>query len=247
MKKNQLIALLVFIVFFASCKNEKAEEEPTPVPPASSMTLKVSYEVDGISLVYDSLMYSNAAGNNYSVYMLQYFLSQISLIKSDSSKVLMKDYHYFDATIASTNQFTIENIPEGGFIGVSFNIGIDPAHNITGALPNNTNNNNMEWPEPMGGGYHFMKFEGHFLNVTGDTLYGFNMHLGKNENLVKVEIYAPVYFNHGNFIYNMTMNLNEWFKNPYTYNFNTDGNYTMADSLAMHKISSNGTDVFTHH
>jgi hypothetical protein len=41
------------------------------------------------------------------------------------------------------------------------------------------------------------------------------------------------------------MNLNEWFRNPYTYHFTVDGAATMNDTSAMRKIAENGSDVFT--
>ena len=44
---------------------------------------------------------------------------------------------------------------------------------------------------------------------------------------------------------NMHMNINEWLRNPNTFNFNTDGNYIMGDSTAMNKITQNGHDVFS--
>ena len=42
----------------------------------------------------------------------------------------------------------------------------------------------------------------------------------------------------------MTMNVNEWFKNPNIYNFNTDGVFTMGDTILMKKLLQNGADVF---
>jgi hypothetical protein len=188
-------------------------------------------------------MYFNDAGNHYSVYRLVYYLSQISLIKSDNSTILLKDYQYLDASVDSTNQFSIKKVPDGNYIGICFNIGIDSVHNITGALPNTTDNLNMEWPVLMGGGYHFMKLEGHFSDTSG--LPGFNMHLGRNVNLVPVKIYSPVSFNHNNLTYRLSMNLNEWFRNPSVYDFNIDGNYSMNNMMAMQKLCLNGTDVFT--
>lgn len=248
MKKN-LFVLLLSVVFLYGCKREQVTEELQPTPVASSLSMYIGYRVDAYPLIWDSLMYYNDAGNHYSVSHLEYFLTQISLIKPDSSKVLIKDYQYLNAATASTNQFTINNVPEGYYIGISFNIGIDSVHNVTGGLPNNTANNNMAWPDPMGGGYHFMKFEGDFLR--NDTLYGFTMHLGKNENLVRVKIFSPVIFDHSNVNYTMIMNLNEWFRNPTIpppgYDFNTDGSSSMGDSLAMAKLALNGTHVFSHY
>jgi hypothetical protein len=241
--KNVLIILSGFLLF-VSCRKDKVED-PQPTPVASSVQFRINYEVDGSSFIFDSLIYQNNAGNNYSVYLLQYFLTQVSLIKADSSMVLISSCQYLDAALPSTNQFTVNGIPDGNYIGISFIIGVDSLHNLTGGLPNNAENNNMEWPDAMGGGYHFMKFEGHFLSH--DTLYGFNMHLGQNGNQVPVKLFDSMSFNHSGMTYNMTMNLNEWFRNPAVFDFNTDGNYTMNNMMAMQKLSMNGTDVFAHY
>ncbi len=40
------------------------------------------------------------------------------------------------------------------------------------------------------------------------------------------------------------MNINEWYKNPEIYDFNTDGGYSMGNMMAMMKIAGNGADVF---
>lgn len=40
------------------------------------------------------------------------------------------------------------------------------------------------------------------------------------------------------------MNLNEWFRNPFIYDFNIDGNYSMGSSAAMAKLKANGVDIF---
>jgi len=236
-KNISLVLLWAGAVAWQGCTTEEE------TGPSSTLAFTISYQVDGLPLLFDTLLYTNDAGNPYSVYKLEYFLTQISLVRLDGSEVIVKDYQYLSAGDPATNHFVIENVPEGNFYGIRFNIGVDPAHNVTGGLPNTEDNNNMEWPVPMGGGYHHMKLEGHFM--LHDTLYGFAMHLGKNENLVKVKIMSPVAINHSNVNYGMVMNLNEWFRNPSVYDFNTDGNYSMSDTLAMHKLSANGTDVFT--
>jgi hypothetical protein len=247
--KQPLLFVAICLGLLSSCKTDTKEAGPQPTPVTSSMLFKISYAVDAYPLIFDSLMYYNDAGNHYSVTHLEYFLSQISLIKSDSSPVLIKDYQYLNADLAKTNQFTITDIPEGNYIGVTFNIGVDAAHNVTGGLPNISENNFMEWPVPMGGGYHFMKFEGDFLR--NDTLFGFTLHLGRNENLVKVNMYSPVSLTHSTMNYTLVMNVNEWFRNPASappgYDLIVDGSSSMGDSLAMAKLALNGTHVFFHY
>jgi len=231
---------MLFVVLAALWQGCSKEEESLP---ASSIVFNLEYTVDSQPLLFDTLRYVNDAGNPYSVLRLEYFLTDIRLVRSEGGEERIYVFQYVNAGDPATNRFTIGNIPDGNYSGIRFNIGVDTAHNIPGGLPNNVPNNNMEWPVLMGGGYHFMKFEGYF--TAQDTLYGFAMHLGRNENLVKVELLSPLSFNHQENQVTLVMNLNEWFRNPAVYDFNTDGNYSMSDSLAMNKLMQNGSDVFT--
>jgi hypothetical protein len=62
---------------------------------------------------------------------------------------------------------------------------------------------------------------------------------------VKVKIFSTFSFSHQQRNCTLAMNLNEWFCNPETYDLNIDGNYSMGNMAAMHKLSMNGSDVFT--
>jgi hypothetical protein len=235
---KKLIFPLLIMVFVVGCQDDDNEH----IDEKSSITFQFAHGSDGVPLSFDTLLYQNMAGNKYSVTRLQYYVSQVALIKADSQKIVLKDYYYIDANVSSTITFQASNIPHGNYIGLSLNIGLDTSLNKTGALPVIPENINMEWPDMMGGGYHFMKLEGHFLN--NDTLYGYAMHLGNNKNLVRVVIYSPLSL-YSDATYKLLMNLNEWFKNPHTYDFNIDGNYSMGDSVAMRKLSQNGVDILT--
>ncbi len=241
MKKYFLVTIIGLSVLTA-CK--KDNEDPIPVTPAeNSILLNLGHEVDGQSLLFDTLIYTNDAGSQYGVSRLWYYLSQVSLIRPDSSTLLIKNYQFIDAATSSTNQMLVSGIPAGTYIGLKFNIGLDSAQNITGGLPITVENLNMEWPVQMGGGYHFMKFEGHASDTAGD--YGFAMHLGLNAYLVSCVAYGEIQITSGEKEVNMVMNLNEWFRNPDVYDFNVDGNYSMGVMSAMVKLKQNGADVFS--
>ncbi|TAH42001.1 MAG: hypothetical protein EYC69_06630 [Bacteroidetes bacterium] len=238
--KKYILVVLVFGLLF-SCK--KDSDDIVPVEGQNSLLIDLAYEVDGQALSFDTLLYTNDAGSQYGVSRMWYYLSKIYLIKSDSSTVFLKDYIFVDAKNSAANQLEISAVPVGDYIGMKFNIGLDSSQNITGALPVTTDNLNMEWPVQMGGGYHFMKYEGHASDSTGN--YGFAMHLGLNPYLVKCAIWNPIVVTAGTTNIRLVMNLNEWFRNPEIYDFNVDGNYSMGVMSAMIKLSQNGSDVFT--
>ena len=239
MKVRNIILLAFLSSLLFTCKKDVTPQSPAPDP---KLTFALKYEVDGQAVVADTIIYITDAGYPYSVVTLNYFLSQINLIKTDGTPVLVMDYQYASLKDAGTNSFTITSAPKGNYKGIRFNIGIDSVHNRTDGLPATTNNNNMIWPAFMGGGYHIMKLEGYFSDSSGT--FGYSMHLGMNDYLVTVDLTKNFTISENDISLQLTMNLNEWFRNPQIYDFNVDGNYSMGNSSAMAKLSANGKDVF---
>ncbi|MFN8143729.1 MAG: MbnP family protein [Bacteroidia bacterium] len=238
--KKIFISVISLAVLLGGCKKD-SETEPTPLTP-NSFTITISHSVDAQSLYFDSLMYTNEAGYNYSVSRVWYYLSNLKLIKSDSSEIKISDYLFVDAAQSSTCKMNLSSVPEGSYIGIAYSIGLDSSTNQTGALPATVENLQMEWPVPMGGGYHFLKFEGSFIDSS--LSYGFTMHIGTNTYLVNGKAWRNFSIGSGNNQINLAMNLNEWFRNPMVYDFDMDGNYSMGNMMAMDKLMKNGADVF---
>lgn len=236
--------LSVFILFtcLAACKKEDGDESATPQSDVGSVTLAVSYKIDSQDLFFDSMCYLNEGGNPYELTGLMYYLSDFTFFRSDGSNYKSDHIQYIDARREVTNEFSINQIPNGVYTSVKFNIGIDSARNIPGGLPAISDNLNMEWPVSMGGGYHFLRLEGYYADSTATP--GFAMHMGRNECLVQINYEKSLSIQSNTVSWNLIMNINEWFKNPHTWNFNTDGNYTMGNTTAMIKLAENGKDVF---
>ena len=214
------------------------------LPTIGSVNLTMEYKVDDVPLVPDSMIYQNKAGNQYSVNKLEYYLSNFELKKSDGRTIKVKGIYYINAFSTSWNRFLLDSIPVGTYDSLSFYVGLDSAQNLTDYLPNTTENANMFWPVPMGGGYHFMKMEGYYSDASGNNS-GYAMHLGRNMNVVKVNIPMNFIVKYKNEEGKLKMNINEWYRNPNDFNFDTDGRYIMGDGVAMQKIAQNGKSAFT--
>lgn len=214
----------------------------SPVVPDGIVDFSVSYEVDGQELIFDTILYMNDAGNQYSVSRLEYLVSSFAFHHSDGNTILLDSIFYCNARTAPTNQWMAVGLPEGNYTGFSFYLGLQGEDNKSNSLPNTPGFNNMEWPEPMGGGYHFLKLEGHYLN--DDGIQGFAMHLGENPNEIFVKIDYPFEVIDRVDI-PLKMNINEWFTNPKTYDFEIDGNYSMGLGPPMQKLSQNGHNIFS--
>jgi len=230
-----LPALMALMLFTSCCRKN---------PPTATVKLKLSHAVDLQPLISDTLIYQNQAGEWYSVNRLQYYISGIRFSTSAGDSVSVPGIWYIDAFDPTTLQLSLPAILQNQYSKLSFFIGLSPSENISNSLTPTLENVNMAWPEFMGGGYHFMKWEGMVKPDT--TTSGFAVHLGNNLALVHCSVQGTFDLKSESTqtIY-LKMNLNEWLRNPVVYSFKNDGNYTMGDSVLMTTIAKNGADVFT--
>jgi hypothetical protein len=230
--------LILTVLAGYSCRKDKTLQPSN----TGQVQVQIRYNFDGQKAIADTVNYTCAAGYKMSFTRLQYYLSGIRFYKSDGGIISLADVHYVSFKDSATNSFTC-TLPKGDYAAVSFNIGLDSAINKTGFLPSTNENLNMEWPDMMGGGYHFLKLEGYYIDATGR--FGYAVHLGKNKNLVSIPALLKIFTisNNTNSI-SLDMNIAEWLKNPVVYDFDKDGNFTMNNDAAMAKIATNGTDVF---
>lgn len=118
----------------------------------------------------------------------------------------------------------------------------------------------MFWPENLGGGYHYLKLNGKWLNEL-DQAAPFNFHLGIGQiyfsypdsissfvqNYFRVILPASAF----NLAVGETksveviMNVENWFQSPNIYNHNTHGGDIMQKQHVMALAVENGWNVFT--
>jgi hypothetical protein len=223
-----------------SCSND---DETTPAAETGQIAFQLFFDVDGDAILFDSICHVNAAGNEYEVTTLQFILSDFRFHRADQTYYADTNAFYVDARDPDFTGFTVENIPSGTYTSMSFTLGLDSVLNQTGRLPNTMEFVGMAWPDAMGGGYHFMKLEGHFRD--GANLPGFAMHLGMTMNRIRYAFSVPVTVDGNTTTMALSMNVNQWFESPEVYDFDVDPNYSMGDQQAMAKLATNGADVFT--
>jgi hypothetical protein len=230
--------LLAAVVFcFPSCKKESID----PTYSKAKFTIQM-YSAD-TKIVWDNVGYSNAAGNTFGVSNANFYISGI-VMKSATKTYTSKKAFYIDPKIAAKSYFLLDSIPPADYTEITMYIGLDKNTNKSNSLIATTDNVNMAWPDMMGGGYHFLKLEGSYLDSLNVTK-GYAIHLGKNENLITVKLTKLMHQKYWNHTYTLNFNVNEVFANPYKYDLDLEANYTMSDSLAMLRIKNNMTDVFT--
>lgn len=236
MNKSVCIISVIIAVVFASCRTESYD------PSYAELRIQLLHNCGNDPLLYDTLIYQNAAGESYQVEHLEYYISGITLYGSNGSRYYDDGIYYVNARENPQMIIHLDSIVPGTYSGMTCHIGIDSGRNDYGYLPNTMENAGMAWPEFMGGGYHFMKLEGRFQ---GAALWGFAVHLGSDSVLPTCSTDSQLELKYINHNATLTMDVNEWFQNPHSYSFINDGNYTMGDQLLMGKIRDNGNDIFS--
>lgn len=209
------------------------------------MRFQFYHQVDGSLLNLENTYYQNAAGNQYRVTQLKYFISGIELFSGGKKKFRQAMPPFIIiAKFPENCTFLLNGVPEGSYDSLAFSLGVVPEFNYDNAFQLNYYDIDMYWPTTMGGGYHFMKFEGHWQD--GNQYGGFAFHLGQNENLITVgfPILQTVTAGATNTV-QLVMNINGWFEDPYLYDLTLHGGYTMGDSVQMNMLVKNGHGVFS--
>jgi len=259
MKINNWVLLFTGFAFLVFSCNKPQEYRP---PENGKITFKFVHQNNGQTLQYDTMIYVNAAGNHYLVNEIQYFISDVTLHRGTDSILLDKgeDIHYVDTDIPTTWTYALQgDIIPGNYDSISFTFGIIAEKNKS-LMFVNPPESLMFWPELLGGGYHYMKFNGKWLDSL-NHISPFNFHLGIGQIYSSipdsitgyVQNYFKVYLPKSDFVigqgetktFTIVMNVENWFQNPNVFDFNYWGGDIMQKQDAMHAACENGWDVFT--
>lgn len=160
------IPVIIAALCFSSCKKEKAEPEFNNKNLAP-LSIEFDNIVGGQNLHLNTGSYTDAAGENYSITLLQYFISNIKLGKADGTiYTVPQDSSYFlikegDEDLSEA----LVNVPEGDYTSLTFTVGVDSLRSTmdisrrTGVLdPSGSMDEGMYWG--WNSGYIFFKMEG---------------------------------------------------------------------------------------
>ena len=243
--KKIILLISGCILTFTACKKDM------PLP--TNLTINFSQTVDGTDLtnidhpMINTMIYTNAAGEDYSIQTLKYLISDITLHADDGNTLLLDEVHFIDISDASTFSFTYQDVANNNYTSISFDMGLDSSKNSSNFYVNEDFHATMVWPEMMGGGYHYMKLEGTYINDstfynthTGGTMgndYSFNksfaISLNVDDNLGDASI-------------DINMEINNWYQTPNEIAFSTYGAGIMGDMAKQMQLKLNGmTDVFS--
>ena len=252
--KKTLLILILLVAAFVSCTK--------PVN-FGNISVGIHYSVNGNPLVIDTLCYENEAGNQFLITEIQWFLSNIELKNEAGDWIMLHQpgladtldinrIYYIDTDIPESQTLHSRPVEVGHYTAIRFTFGLDETDNQTGIFTDSPESE-MFWPYVLGGGYHYMKLNGKFVDTEG-RLNPLAIHLGIGQNEDCTEFYQnyfiveiPIDFNVKANIesqLDLTMIIDNWFRNPNTIDFNEFGSHIMQNQTAQRMLSNNGKDVF---
>ena len=175
---------------------------------------------------------------------MRYLISNISLISGEN-------HFLIDVGENSGNLIAISDVYPGNY-KLKFTFGLSDAENTDGSYQD-LNSANFNVPEMLGGGYHFMQFDGKYKDANGQDA-NFNYHairavdktdptnLKFEDTSFRVDLGNIEIKN--NATIEITMNIAEWFTNPYPWNLNELNTVLMPNFEAQKMMSANGKTVF---
>jgi hypothetical protein len=252
-----ILPVLFAMTALTGCK----EPSPEPDQPYGKIKLNFHHFADGQALQYDTRNYVNQAGNEYMVNEIQYFISDVYLMREGNDYLIdgWKDIHYVDTDIETTWEWEVfDNISTGYYTGIRFTFGITETKNQS-LMFTDPPESLMFWPEYLGGGYHYLKLNGKWLDTNGlERPYNFHLGIGQEYDAVSGEIigfiqnYFEIIVPSSDFTIlagetttlNLVMHIDRWFSSPHTYDHNEWGGDIMQKQEAMRIGCENGTNVF---
>lgn len=254
MKKIVLLLSLLFVA--VSCSNNDDDgNDPVDDGPAEvnyRATLTFTQNWGGTEVTnqdYNSTVFTNDFGTELQITRLRYLVSRVELINANNERFPLTDYQLIDLGNPNTNVVLppIE-IPAGAY-RVAFVYGFNEEDNVSNQY-SDLNTVLWNWPEDLGGGYHFLQMDGNY-NVNSDPL-PFNYHNGTARQ------------SEGNFVANhvvfdfpqltavgtdveveIAMDLSEWFKDPNQWNLNEWNTDLMGNFDAQRDMNANSGSVFS--
>ena len=247
---KQIFALILCAAFaFTSC----GEDQDDNLVANADVSFKFSHIWDDIALDNNNLTtltVTNENGEVINITRIRYLVSKLQLVNSNGDTYSFDGYKFTDLEDINTYDFTPENntIPTGTYT-LKFVWGFNEEDNIDGAYLD-LNSASWNWPTMLGGGYHFLQFDGTYNVDT--TPSPFNFHNGTarvsmdvfEQNFAIISLETPITITNTATI-NVNMNIAEFFKNPNTWDLNVLDTPLMPNYTAQKMMQQNVDSVFS--
>jgi hypothetical protein len=173
MKNIHLILVCLSLVLAISSCKDKKEDTPSPNTNPGSIKIEMNHVWNNIAFSLNT-DYTTNLGQVVNINKFKYYISNISLKKSDGTYYNIPDSYYLIDGSTSQTLFELTNIPAADYTGIKMMIGVDSARNVSGAQTGALDPaNNMFWT--WSSGYIMLKMEGSSPSASGGS---FTFHNG---------------------------------------------------------------------
>jgi hypothetical protein len=195
-------------------------------------------------------IYTNTLGESFLINKFRYYVSHITLTDSFNNPVDQNNNTCFLINEKEeTSKEVVVNIPPGGYSKLSFLIGVDSTHNVSGAQTGALDPlNDMFWT--WRSGYVMAKMEGE-ANVSSLPHHIFEYHIGgfkgKHNVLQRVELTFPSSVNVApgkSLVLNIAADINAWFHSAHSLSIAQYPACTSEGALAK-QFSENYRNMFS--
>lgn len=249
---KKILTYLVISLICFNCSEDK-DDNLTLGPSMVNVSFAFTHDWDGTlinSANLQSEIVTNEHGEVISMTRLRYLISRFELIHENGDSYLFEGYKFTDLSDESTYSFVpINTIPLGNYT-LKFIWGFNELDNVDGAYAD-LNSASWNWPALLGGGYHFLQFDGTY-NVDTTAPAPFNYHNGTarvsdgvfEQNFATISLSTPISIR-DNAIIEVKMNIAEFFKNPNTWDLNVLDTPLMPNYNAQKMMQENVMTVFS--
>jgi hypothetical protein len=245
---KKFAAFFLIVILFVSCNND---DDNTPINVDVLFSFTQNWDgTDVTSGNFGTSDYTTNFGHELNILRIRYLISRLMLSNSNGDVYNVGDYNLIDMDNPSTLLFYPNvTVPEGTYT-LSFVYGFNQADNIDGAYTD-LNTASLNWPAALGGGYHFMQFDGMY-DVNTTIPKPFNYHNGTakvsdgvfEQNFVEFQLTNNLIIEEGSNI-EIKMNVAEWFKNPYSWDLDVYNTTLMPNYDAQKLMQQNASTVFS--
>jgi hypothetical protein len=242
---KKIISFCVGLFLLLGCEKKDCCTNLEPI----TVTLQFTHNWDGIpinSSDFTTFKFTTEHGELISIEQLRYLVSRIKIGNFE------KNYQLINVGESTGLELVLPQIPQGNQF-LKFTFGFTDADNIDGIYPD-LNSRSFNVPMMMGGGYHFMQFDGKYKDSNNQNA-NFNYHAIRAVNTsnpmnliledTSFEVEIGTFELSKNTTIEIKMNVAEWFKNPNLWDLNVLNTVLMPNFDAQKMMSENGRNVFS--
>ncbi|TVZ56436.1 hypothetical protein OD91_1721 [Lutibacter sp. Hel_I_33_5] len=249
--RNSILLFLILIITFNACSSDN----DIPIINAK-ITLNFTHHWDETPVTnedFNSIKFTTKNGEQLSIERLRYVISNVLLTDAKNNIDTLSNYHLINIGENSGLSYESPKTVHPGIYDLTFIFGFKDADNVDSAYKD-LNTANFNVPAMLGGGYHFMQFDGKYKD-TNIQDSNFNYHairavdrtdpnnLKFQDTSIAVDLGEVIIDNNASI--EIKMNIAEWFKNPNTWDLNVLNTVLMPNFDAQKMMSENGEGVFS--